>query len=316
MQQTGKPQFVFLNLMETHLPFAPPDNFIDKFAPYFKESREARYFMRRYNADTFRWLLPFEEPLSELKSTVLNDLYDVEVNYQDYLLGPLLEYLSRADNTLTIIVADHGEGIGEHNFVGHSFLAYQEVVHVPLIIKFPNGLAAGQRIDETVSTRRIFHTALEAAGIQVFETDYRPAVDVKQLTLAQTVQGDDPERGMVFIEAYPPNTFLSMMEKHTPRLIEPFHCTRKRWAIYQEQYKLARIEGRQDELFDLADDPAETQNIIEQHPAKAAKLADKLKAFMIQAIARQPDTWQANQVVDLETDENVVKQLRALGYLD
>ncbi|MEW5960577.1 MAG: sulfatase [Chloroflexota bacterium] len=314
-RRAPKPQFVFLNLMETHLPFSLPDTFIDKFAPYFKEQRQAREFMRRYNTETFRWLVPLDQPMEELKAAVLNDVYDAEVNYQDHLLGPLLEYLSQAENTLTLIVADHGEGIGEHNFVGHSFVAYQEVVQVPLIVKFPDGAAAGRRLPDTVSTRRIFHTVLAAAGVKVFETNHRPAVDVQQLSLSRTVEGRDPEQGLVFVEAYPPTTFLSMMQKHTPHLIDAFHCRQNRWAVYGDGYKLVRVEEQQDELFDLAVDPGEEQNVIEQYPERAARLSTELKTFVAQALARQPDSWY-NRTLNLAEDENVVRQLRALGYIE
>lgn len=313
-QSSSKPQFVFLNLMETHLPYSPPDTFIDKFAPYFKESRQTRDFMRRYNVETFHWLSPLVEPLEDLKAAVLNDLYDAEVNYQDHLLSPLLEQLSQADNTLTIIVADHGEGIGEHNFMGHSFVAYQELVHVPLIIRFPDGAAAGQHVTTTVSTRRIFHTLLNAANIQVFENNYRPAIDVKHYSLAQTVQGHDPEQGSVFIEAYPPTTILSMMKKHAPQFIEIFNCAANRWAIYEDGHKLVRLDGVKDELFDLTTDSAEVHDIISQQPERGAKLAGKLKSFITQAIKRQPDSW-ANQSLNID-DENINKQLQALGYID
>ena len=316
IDQAAKPQFVFFNLMETHLPYSPPDTFIDKFAPYFKENREYRDFLRRYNVETFRWLVPIEEPLNEIENAVLNDLYDAEVNYQDHLLGQLLENLSQAENILTIIVADHGEGIGEHNFVGHSFVAYQELVHVPLIIRFPDGMAAGRRIDETVSTRRIFHTALEAAHVEVFETEYRPGTDVKQLSLTQTVQGKDPEGGLVFVEAYPPNTFLSMMEKRSPQLIEPFYCTRNRWGVYQDSYKLVKVEGRPEELFNVKADPQETQDVVDQHRGVAVKLNGQLKTLIQQAITRRPNSWQANQTVNLDDDEQITKQLQALGYIE
>lgn len=315
-QSSSQPQFVFLNLMETHLPFSPPDTFIEKFAPYFKESREARDFLRRYNVETFRWLVPFEEPPAPLELDVLNDLYDVEVNYQDHLLSQLLESLSQADDTLTILVADHGEGIGEHHFMGHSFVAYDELVNVPLIIKFPEGRGAGERISQTVSTRRIFHTALEAAQIEVSETDYHPAAAVKALSLGQPLSGQELEEDLVFVEAYPPTTFLSMMIKHTPHLLDRFHCRLNRWAVYQDGHKLIKIEGVQDELFNLATDPAEIHNIIDQAPEKAAKLSGKLKGFIPQAISRRPDSWQSHQGINFETDENIIKQLQALGYLE
>lgn len=315
-RNAARPQFVFLNLMETHTPYGPPDTFIQKFAPYFKESREARNVIRRYNLEAYRWLLPLEEPMAEVASNVLSDMYDAEVNYQDHLLGPLLERLSRLDNTLVIIVADHGEGIGEHNFMGHSFVAYQELVHVPLIVKFPHGWAAGQRVIENVSTRRIFHTVLAAAGVQPPETEYRPATEVEVFSLAPTVNGKDPENGTVFVEAYPPTTIQAILEKRAPRLIDQFHCTRNRWAAYQGSYKLVRLDGVQDELFDLAKSPDETHNIAAQQPERVKELSTKLKQLIAQAIARQPDSWQANHSLNIKNDETLLRQLRALGYIE
>jgi uncharacterized sulfatase len=315
-EKSGQPQFVFLNLMETHMPYAPPDTFINKFMPYFKDTREARDILRNYNAETYRWLFPLDKPMSELENAVFNDIYDAEVNYQDHLLGQLLEHLSRAENTLTIIAADHGDGLGNHNFMGHSFVAYQELVHVPLMIKFPAGLAAGQRITENVSTRRIFHTCLNAAGVQVFESEERPAMDVKKYTLAQTAQGHDPEQGTIFVEAYPPKTAVNLMEKLNPPLADTFHCRHNRWAAYQDQYKLTRIEGVKDELFDLSTDPAEAHNIAGKQPVLAAGLSKKLKTFVAESIARQPNNWQANQPLDIDNDETITRQLRALGYIE
>lgn len=312
----NKPQFVFLNLMEPHTPYAPPDTFIKKFASYFKESREARDVIRAYNTEAYRWLLPIDESMGDLETTVLSDMYDVEVNYQDHLLGQLLEQLNGAENTLTIIVADHGEGIGEHNFMGHSFVAYQELVHVPLIIKFPDGLAAQQRLTENVSTRRIFHTILTSAGIQPPETAYRPAPEIKRLSLNSTIEGDDPEQGTVLAEAYPPTTIRAILEKRAPQLIDKFYCTSNRWAIYQDTYKLVRVDKAQDELFDLAKSPAETHNIAALKPEKVEALSNKLKTFVAEALARQPDSWQATHLLNIKNDETLLKQLRTLGYIE
>lgn len=315
----AKPHFTFLNLMETHLPYSPPEPFVDKFAPYFKEDREVRDFMRNYNSHAFRWLLPLEDRFKEMESAVLNDMYDAEVAYQDHLLGQLLEYLCRdevAENTLTIIVGDHGEGLGEHDFMGHSFVAYEELLHVPLMIKFPQGAGAGERVPEVVSTRRIFHTVLDTAGVPIVESEFRPPADMKHLNLLRTVQGNDPEHELVFSEAYAPNTFLSMMETHVPQLIETFHCSLNRRAVYTGLQKLMRIDGVKDELFDLSADPLELNDLSIEQAQVTAKLSGKLDAFMTQSLARRPDTWRANQTLDIEEDEALMKQLRALGYIE
>ncbi len=311
------PQFVFFNLMETHTPYNPPGKFIDKFMPYFKDSREARDIIRLHNTEAYRWLLPVDDgELDEFETQALSDMYDVEVNYQDHLLQPLLEYLNQLEDTLTIIVADHGEGMGEHNFMGHSFVTYQELVHVPLMIKFPDQMAQNQTISENVSTRRIFHTILDTAHVKLNETEYRPATNASDLSLKQTVLGDDPEAGTVFVEAYPPSTILGILQRHAPEYIEKFHCTLNRWAAYNDEYKLIRIDGVRDELYNLTSSPTEEENIIQDHTTIADTLSVKLKNFVTQAIARQPDTWQSKNSVNFENDENILKQLRALGYIE
>jgi arylsulfatase A-like enzyme len=318
VQSDKKPNFVFLNLMEPHTPYSPPDTYINEFVPYFKDDRDARQVIRSYNAEAYRWLLPLDESLVELEARVLSDMYDAEVSYQDDLLGPLLEYLSKAENTLTIIVADHGEGLGEHHFMGHSFVAYQELVHVPLIVKFPAGMAAGEQIAENVSTRRVFHTVLATAGIQPPERDDFPVADVQQFSLARTVEGQDPEKGLVFSEAYPPSTIRVTLEQHAPEAIDKFHCTLPRWAAYDGSHKLVRIAGVQDELFNLADTPLEEewQDIAAEQPALVTSLSTRLDSFVTQATARQPDSWQARRSLSLKNDEALLKHLRALGYIE
>ena len=80
---------------------------------------------------------PLSKPLAPLEEQVLNDLYDAEVAYQDAYLAQLFETLAKrknADNTMIVIVGDHGDGLGDHGYVGHAFNAYQELVHVLLRI--------------------------------------------------------------------------------------------------------------------------------------------------------------------------------------
>src|SRR5690606_3736778 len=113
-----QPLFLFLNLMETHLPFYPPQRFVDQMAPYIREDSAARHAQSQWNEEAYRWAAPLPNGLEETEAKVLSDLYDAEVAYQDSYLGKLLDYLRHrpnADNTLTIIVGDHGDSLGEHN---------------------------------------------------------------------------------------------------------------------------------------------------------------------------------------------------------
>ena len=87
-----------------------------------------------------------------------------EVLAMDEQLGRLAQaFDARRPGAAIIVAGDHGEGLGEHGEAQHGHLLYQSTMHVPLVIVGP-GIAAGT-LDEPVSTRRVFHTALDLAGL-------------------------------------------------------------------------------------------------------------------------------------------------------
>jgi arylsulfatase A-like enzyme len=316
-----RPLFTFINLMETHLPYWPPPRFVRKFAPYFQQDREARDFMRYYNLQHYRWMVPLTEPLSEVADRTLNDMHDAEVAFQDHLLGRLLRYLSTPevrDNTMVIITSDHGEGMNNHNFVGHSLVAYDDLVRVPLIIRYPRLYPAGRRVSTVVSTRRLYHSVLEAAGVSTNgngANGHGAPIDVEGLSLARSIDGADPECETVFAEAYTPDTLLALMENMDPAAIDTFRCRFMRRAVYRDRYKLITVGDKPDELFDVLDDPNETRNLLDNHHGEATQLESILNIFLEQAQERRPSNWEASHRLELD-DQAVADRLRALGYIE
>jgi arylsulfatase A-like enzyme len=312
-----KPFFLFANLMEVHLPHRPPEKYVSKFAPYLKTDRPSRDFLRYHNSHNYRWMAPLPAPYKPEEYRILNDMYDAEVNYQDELLAPLFELLSQPgykDNTLVIITSDHGESLGEHSFVGHNYVAYDELAHVPLIIVYPPSFSANYRVSGPVSLRRIFHTALDAANIEI--TDEKlPSTDVKELSLASAKFGSDGEKGMTFCEAYPPLNHLRAMEHMEPELIEKFRLRSVRRAIYEHSLKLICMDDEPAELYDLERDAAETHNLIDERKADAQRLSAKMDKFLEIAEKRRPSNWQEAQKLKIE-DETVINRLKALGYIE
>ena len=163
-----RPLFSFVNLMGTHMPYHPPSDFVGRFAPGFSRDKEARRFLRQFNSDVFGWMAPLVNNIDEKNKATLDGMYNAEVAHQDELLGAFFKQLHASgvlDRTLLIICADHGEHLGEKRLIGHSVSLYDTLVHVPLIIRDPSGdFPRGTIVDRLVSTRRIFHTALTAAG--------------------------------------------------------------------------------------------------------------------------------------------------------
>ncbi|MDA0242187.1 MAG: sulfatase [Chloroflexi bacterium] len=315
--ETEQPLFLFLNLMETHLPFYPPQRFVDQMAPYMREDTAARHAQAQWNKEAYRWAAPLPDGLNETEARVLSDLYDAEVAYQDSYLGRLLDYLRQrpnADNTLTIIVGDHGDSLGEHNYFGHAFTAYQELIHVPLIMDWPAQFEPGERIATPVSTRRVFHTMISAAGRLPAENTLS-STEVRALSLAEVVRGRDVEAGTAYAEIYPPLNFVRAIEHRTPGLIEQFRCLDMRRAIVRDNLKLIQLDDDPDELFDLAQDTLELDNLISQRPADKATLNQQLNRH-IDLIEAQRATLLAGATLELGENPELLQRLRGLGYIE
>ena len=309
-----KPLFLFLNLMETHLPFWPPQTYLDQTAPYLREDATMRAEMQRWNREAYRWAAPLAEPMPESERRLLSDLYDAEVAYQDAYLGELFTALAKRDkanNTLTIIVGDHGDGLGEHQMVGHAFNAYQELVHVPLVVHWPEQIESNTVVAEPVSTRRVFHTMVEAAGV-----DWTVGRNSAELSLLQTIAGNDPENATAYSEIYPPLNFVTALQHRQPELLEHFLCTSLRRAIVQQNWKLIHVDTTPDEHFNLAADPLETDNLLGSQPMETTTTALDLQLNnFVETVDRQRASLAAGEPFDLQ-DERILQQLRGLGYIE
>jgi uncharacterized sulfatase len=303
--------------METHLPFSAPDRFVKGFAPSVLENRAARDFMRRFNTHAARWITPRSEPFPELQARVLSEMYDAEVAYQDDLLAEFLALLDLPEhraNTMVVFVADHGEMLGEHQLMGHSFGVYQELIHVPLFVRFP-GQMAGCRVSAPVSTTRLFHTVLDAIGVGAYETAYSPAVDVRSQSLVREVETPEKPQPVVFSEAYAPDFALTIVQAHRPDLIEAIGCRATRWAVYEDRYKLIHAENLWDELFSLDTDPLELRGRRDGVDAgRIEQMEAQLEVFLEKARSRRPENWKRRKA---NLDNEMVRQrLRDLGYIE
>jgi uncharacterized sulfatase len=312
----GQPHFVFINLFETHLPLNAPEPFISRFAPTFKEDRLARDFMLVYNTQALRWLLPMEEPFSQLEAQILSEMYDAEVAYQDHLLARLLETLDQPyhrDHTALIVVADHGEMLGEHRLMGHGFGVYEELVRVPLMIR-PPGQRQGSRIDSLVSTAHLFHTILDLARVDDPVLVERTTAPLETMSLARF----QPERAapLVVSEAYAPQNVIHILERENPRLLEQLLCRSTRRAAYNQRLdKLVQIEGDGSAWFNLREDPLEGRSRPgDGFPPGLGLLSAGLEGFIREAVERQPRNW-TRKDLSIE-DKMVLQRLRKLGYLD
>lgn len=302
-----QPLFAYVNLMGAHLPYYPAPGAVARVAPHLERDKAAAAYVRRFNADAAAWATPPAEPLTGWQRAALLDYYDAEVAAQDAELGRFLAHLQAKgalDHTTVIIAADHGETHGEHDLFGHGFDVHQELVHVPLAIRgerYPRGAV----LDQTISTRRLFHTLLDEAGLHHALPEGEPNGAISALSLAGAAAGDTPGEDIARSEAFAPLTAIHVLEHRRPALIERLGLRDTRRALYQADWKLI-LRGEQPEaLYQIADDPAELHDRLADHPAQAQAL---MQAAQMPLSAFESDT--------VEQDEQILEHLRMLGYID
>ncbi|HUF37208.1 MAG TPA: sulfatase [Anaerolineales bacterium] len=313
----GKPQFVFINLMGTHLPYSPPAAFVERFAPRVREDRAARDFVRTYNTQAVRWFIPMAEPFTAIEYEALSQMYDAEVAHQDAQLESLLRTLDdphHRANTMVVIVADHGEMLGEHQVMGHGLGVYEELIHVPLILRYP-GQEAGRLVPDRISTTYLFQTILDALGYKTYATCYAAEIDIASQSLLPLAKGQHKAPKPVFSEAYPPQHVIKTLLSHDRSLLERFHSDRINWAAFEAGYKLQRIEDILERVYDLATDPLEFT--LDENPQRLRDLGRQLDDFIARMTARRPNNLTGAPAGNAQIDdEKLVQRLRGLGYLE
>lgn len=313
-KQNDKPLFAFVNLMGGHTPYHPPAHSLKHIRSDLQYDRAAHRWMHRFNVDVARWASPTIPPLTEWETQVADAFYQAEVHHQDEQLGRLLHLLEKSgsfEDTLVVILADHGEGHGDHGFFGHSFVVYQELVHVPLALYHPD-YPEGGRVRENISTRRLYHTILDYTGVQPPLAEDDPNADIHGLSLARLLAGGhDIENSTAFAEGYPPRTFLSVLERFKPHLIEQLHLHSIRRAIYQGDHKLTVTGDTPDGLFNVAADLQDAHDLSAQHPDLADRLQSELNRF-VEGAQAQRFGMGVGEAISPEVADN----LRALGYFE
>ena len=215
------------------------------------------------------------------------DRYDSEIAYTDYHVGRVLDKLKKMniyDSTLIILTADHGESLGDHGENAHTYFIYHSTLHVPLIIRVP-----GQTKDAIVH---------EPAGL----VDILPTIcGFLGIEPPANIQGQDLSG---------PWRKGQLLKQDRFFYAESFTATKYHAASLQglvsRQHKYIHTTRR--ELYDLWNDPGESNNIIEDKPLLAKKYQDRLMQ-----IIEQTDRSDSESRANL--DQQTLQRLESLGYI-
>jgi arylsulfatase A-like enzyme len=293
--------FLYLHVLDPHTPYTPP-------ARFHPRGISRRSFGAKDTMLLIRDALASESqfgPTPALKASVehrleeARALYRGEVSATDSAFGHLVEALKRQglyDNTVIVVVSDHGEQFLEHGLMNHMNSLYQELVHIPLIIKFANQRHSGSIENSPWQQIDIAPTLLATAGVAIpsslegvtwrsqFSNQEKPRPAFFSLNV-----GDQSER-------YGQGSELRRSDADGVRL--------GRWVLIQTQSTVAR-RTQPWELYDLATDPGEQHNLAYLRPEIRARMWALLQPKTLRGATRTSGVESAR----------VNDALRSLQYL-
>ena len=240
-ERADTPFFAYLNFLEAHHPRVPT-----------LEAREAILTEEELaaglatDASLFRIFSAMEGKgaLSDEENAAMAGVYDATLVDLDRATGALLEGLERrgiTEDTVVVLVSDHGEHLGEHGLYDHRWSLHEPLVHVPLVISWPGHISAGREA-RPVSTLGLFASLLDWTGTPTPAGVETSGLDVPKDRVHAELVAPMPRHASVR------NAFTDL---------DPKRWSRRFHGVYEGSWKLLRASDGRHRLYDLGSDPAE-----------------------------------------------------------
>jgi arylsulfatase A-like enzyme len=330
LAKAKKPYFLWVHYLDPHYPYSPPPPFADRFQgdPLFRATPQKidispdKPGQQMYGIGSDHVL----EGRNDLAFYVAR--YDAEIAYTDAQIGKLLAEMKRRGllgRTLTVLTADHGESLGDHNYYfDHGRFGFETCLRVPLVFHYPGVLKP--RVDAApVELLDLAPTLLEAAGV-----DLKDGTWMQGRTLTPRLRGQSggqsrgqsggqvvsPSRGpaghpgLTFSEAgwEANNKWQKIVRDGRFKLIFAQTRPEQRWI---------GGEGVRFTLYDLQNDPKETKNVADRFPEELKRLQRELSTwagaprFPVEIDTRGGTCGGGQRQMDEQTKE----LLHSLGYI-
>jgi arylsulfatase A-like enzyme len=282
VEKLGKrsaPVFLWMHFSEPHYPFLAPLEYRDNFADDLIVPNAQR-IKQTYLEGGIKVEYDQQELFSLIKQ------YDASVRYADASVKEVFDYLRHQgflDKAAIFITADHGEDLGENGLIAHNYLHFP-IIHVPLIVHIPG--QTPERRDDLVSHLDIFPTVIDLLGS-------KNQIKEKQL------------RGKSLLERRGHEEF------QLSEIFEHFLLLQGKWMLNvdrnsEDQDKAFFEKG----LFDMDRDPLRKNNLFREESKQAEKMIRTLED-----ITYSPRGWFKHDLGQYQQGQEVIEELRALGYL-
>lgn len=281
----NRPFFLFLHFYDTHAPYYSPEEMRFRYSlnPGYNRLPQIVQEVHPY------WLKVFREentPLTREDYEHMSALYDASVTWMDINAGRFLAEVDRFEllgRSMVIFASDHGECLGERGQLAHGETLNEQLVHVPLTIKWPGGLRPGNVIRTPVSLLDIAPTILDAAGIPI-------PPGWQGISLVATRAGTEPPARVLYAQLPGDQQFMALDFPY--KLMLDTSSGLHRATLYQ-----------------VVEDPLEERDIAPFHIEKTEALMELLSLHLEKT---PPLTRLARQAV---ISPEVMDNLRVLGYV-
>lgn len=273
--------FGFVHMWDVHYDYAAPEELVRLFDPDYEGAVDGENF----------WEFVNREERDPRDVQHLLALYDAEIRFTDEHVGLLLDTLrrkGRLDDTLVVLVSDHGEEFFEHGRFGHDQTLFEEVVRVPILMRYPARLPAGRRFEQLASLTDVAPTILELCDLP------RPR-SMFGLSLVRAFDGAPAARGVP----------MELTFRRLDNVLLGYHGG---------DFKVVRTSKSKDPvLYELATDPGELAGLRRgaglslEDPRLGRALGTWTKLSELGATLQRAD--EGGLPADLE------QRLRGIGYL-
>ncbi len=286
------PLFLFLHSFDIHEPYDAPE----PFARSFSSGSFQDFLQTRGYPPVPRALSPRARALGPEDLAEVEGLYDNGIAWADDSVAKLFRLLDAHDlfeDSIVVVLSDHGDEFLEHGGFNHGRTVYQELVHVPLLLRLPGGRHGGRVLEEPVALVDVAPTLLEAAGLPI------PA-SFQGLSLLPFLDGRaDPsqlDERPIFFES--------------PRVQGQHGLRQGRWKLIQNR-KRGKLE-----LYDLAEDEGEQLD----RGSREVELLEDLLAHLLAWVDEMEqqgrrEGWMAVRQTGAPSDQQL-RRLRELGYVE
>jgi arylsulfatase A-like enzyme len=330
----GRPWFVFAHFFDAHCDYVPPPPYDTRFDPDYRGTFTGRGCMGGPFVGT-----PHPERPGALVRTISDRdlehayaLYEGEVAWVDDHLGTIVAALERtgmAQNTLVIVISDHGEEFFEHAGLGHRRTLYEEVVRIPMVLRLPGVLPADRVLAGPVSLPDVLPTVLEVLGLPPTATPggasflaaMRSGTPVEHAPLLRTIMMFS---GEVQVDGGAPVTLRQVVVQDGFRHGAVKVTRRRSWPQFQANlaapteailHQEAATQWAREELrwIDLARHPDEPDALHSTHfddPRARAALA-AFRAAYGEMLEQRPPRHHSTAL-----PHNVRSALESLGYIE